>query len=218
VQAADARDEHGGLVHGPDHTLHSHLIGLLGFQVQVGVPGIWEGQNGRLVWGTCSTIKGGILIVLHSWPPPLQSSLPLSHQRHPRSIPGSICHRLSNPDHALCTVLHPQTPNLRDATDSRATHTDAPAPFFPVLPPSSRVFLYSAAAPPPPPTVRCFPAVCRLGTPGTVLTAGLLPCLAFLTGSPVRPQCCFRAILSAHCPGQPYLLPFAPAPPFLPQP
>lgn len=37
MQAADARDEHGGLVHGPDHTLHSHLIGLLGFQVQVGV-------------------------------------------------------------------------------------------------------------------------------------------------------------------------------------
>lgn len=50
MQAADARDEHGGLVHGPDHTLHSHLIGLLGLQVQVGVPEIREGQNGRLVW------------------------------------------------------------------------------------------------------------------------------------------------------------------------
>lgn len=42
----------------------------------------------------------------------LQSSLPLSHQRHPWSMPGFICHRLSNPDHALCTVLQPQAPYL----------------------------------------------------------------------------------------------------------
>lgn len=52
MQATDARDEHWGLVHGPDHTLHGHLIGLLGLQVQVGVPGIQEDQNGRPEWGT----------------------------------------------------------------------------------------------------------------------------------------------------------------------
>lgn len=65
--------------------------------------------------------KVGFFIVLYSYnhsrsPIHLQSSLPLSHQRHPWSIPGSICHRLSNPDHAPCTVLHPQAPYLRSAT------------------------------------------------------------------------------------------------------
>lgn len=64
----------------------------------------------------------GIFIVLsipltipHS-PIYLQSSLPLSHQTHPLSMPGFICHRLSNPDHALCTVLQPQAPYLTSVT------------------------------------------------------------------------------------------------------
>lgn len=37
VQESVASDEHWGLVHGPDHALHSPLVGILGLQVQVGV-------------------------------------------------------------------------------------------------------------------------------------------------------------------------------------
>lgn len=159
MQAADASDEHRGLVHGPDHALHSPLVGLLGLQVQVGVPGIQEDQSRRPVWGTCSTIRGGVFIVLpiptpnlHS-PIHLQGSFPLSHQRHSLSIPDAICHRLSNPNHTLCTVLHPQTPYLRNATlrDLNVTRFQGhphkwlifrtrchPGPFFPVVPPPLR--------------------------------------------------------------------------------
>lgn len=89
------------------------------------------------------------------------------------SIPDAICHRLSNPNHTLCPVLHPQTPYLRNATlrDLNVTRFQGhphkwlifrtrchPGPFFPVAPPPSKVSLHSAPA---------FPAVFRLGAVST---------------------------------------------------
>lgn len=43
MEASDAGYQHRGLVHGPDQASHSHLIGFLGLQVEVGVPADQEG-------------------------------------------------------------------------------------------------------------------------------------------------------------------------------
>lgn len=48
MEASDANYQHRGLVHGPDQAFHGHLVGLLGLQIEVGVPGIrrWTDLGG----------------------------------------------------------------------------------------------------------------------------------------------------------------------------
>lgn len=121
MQAADAGDEHRGLVHGPDHTLYSHLVGLLGLQVQVGVPVARRVRMGGQ-WGTCPTTKR--LFTVRYIPHPSSPSLPptFSHQRYRLPIPGFTYHRLNNPDPLPCALC--STPGPR----SRALPTNAPDP------------------------------------------------------------------------------------------
>lgn len=199
MQAADARDEHRGLAHGPDHTLHSHLIGLLGLQVQVGVPGRQRGQHRRAVWGTCCTIKGCICIVLHTPHPP--SEQPPFQPPTASSVNPWL--RLSQPEQSwplpVCCAPHSGTlPSECNPKGPQAIPSPGPSKQMSqlqgpsvLLGPSFLCSLHRSSA------------AFKLRSVGTVLTAGLLCCLAFLTGSP---ETMFPTALASLI-----LLPFAPA-------
>ena len=53
MEASNARYQHRGLVHGPDQASHGHVVGLLGLQVEVGVPGDEKGTG--VEWGAGQT-------------------------------------------------------------------------------------------------------------------------------------------------------------------
>lgn len=54
MEASNARYQHRGLVHGPDQASHGHVVGLLGLQVEVGVPGDEKGTG--VEWGAGQTV------------------------------------------------------------------------------------------------------------------------------------------------------------------
>lgn len=108
MEAPDASYQHRGLVHGSDGASHSHLIGFLRLQVDVGVPGDQEvgSQVAGVGWGSCADCSPPPCPILKDARLSGSSSFAL-HLPRPSRCLGSRCFLFPfQALKAVCLTLH----------------------------------------------------------------------------------------------------------------